>query len=791
MSEHRDTSHGASVALPDRVELEAPAATVRLEDLLATVRRHIWLVIGVAAAAVAAAGYVAHVTGPVYRAVAVIRLSDPRRALTGGVVEDPASADERYADPLLSLVELLKSRAVAGAVVDSVPTLRVVPRKFSATLVRDVAIAPDVVPESLAVVFDEDSFVVETPTGPHRSAYGTVVEVGSVRFTLLHRPDTRRGVLQVLSRDAAISRLLDELRVKPRLRTDIVDVSYTAPDPARAQAVVNRVVDVFRAASADAAQEQSKLRREFLESQLQVNDSLLAATRRTLTAFQRRAGPGGSGVGAPGREQIELPGIELQREQLLAERRTDQDLLTALRDSSASRKAVQTALSIPGVAASPAVVQLNSQLFQYEKARDSLTSLSASHPDLPRFNQLISSAEAKLLRAVQAGVQGTIASLDGRIAAINDLRARRTGSLQQDAEEARLTERVENARKVADELRIEYEKARIAEAVTAGQVEIVDHAARPTKPAGIGLVQLLALGLLVGVVLGTAGAFVADHFGRSIDRRAQVEHLGMSVLGVVPRCGPNGDKKGADAVVEAFRGIRLNLLNAHGGAGPVAVSVTSPGSGDGKSFVSSNLALAFACANHRTLLIDADLRRGGLHRGLTLRRQPGLTDLLVGDTTLEQTVQTTTYPSLDFLASGSRRRDAPELMGSPAMSDLVTSLRSRYGVIVVDTPPLGAGVDALILAMLTGSLLVVLRLGRTDREIAEAKLEILRNLATRVMGAVLNDVRESSEYHAYRYYLDGYELTNEPLFQPLVGGRKQGSTKPSSSPLRHVRHFPS
>ena len=124
------------------------------------------------------------------------------------------------------------------------------------------------------------------------------------------------------------------------------------------------------------------------------------------------------------------------------------------------------------------------------------------------------------------------------------------------------------------------------------------------------------------------------------------------------------------------------------------------------------------------------------------------------------------------------------------MADLVTSLRSRYGVIVVDTPPLGAGVDALLLAMLTGSLLVVLRLGRTDREIAEAKLEILRNLPARVIGAVLNDVRESSEYHAYRYYLDGYELTTERAVgqsdsrtvSPVITGT---AVRPSDRPTVH------
>ena len=580
----------------------------------------------------------------------------------------------------------------------------------------------------------------------------------------------------MLNRDAVISQLLTELRVRPRMRTDIVDVAYSAPDPSRAQEVVNRVVDVFRAASADAAQRQSRLRREFLEAQLKVNDSLVAAAQEALTAFRRRAHSDGSAQSS-GREPTELPGLELQRQQLLAERRTDEDLLAALRDSNTSRSAIQTAVSTPGVAPSPAVVQLNTQLFQYEMARDSLASLSTSHPDLPRLKLLISSTEAKLLRAVEAGVQGAITALDGRIAAINDLRARRAGNLQHDAEEARLTERVDNARKVADELRTEYQKAGIAEAVTVGQVEIVDHATLPTKPAGIGLAEQLALGLLVGLLLGTGGAFVAERVGRSIARRVEVEHLGLSILGIVPRCGRATDKLGpgsADAAVEAFRAIRVNVGNAHVGPGPIVVAVTSPGSGDGKSFVCSNLALAFAYANHRTLLVDADLRRGALHRVLQLRREPGLTDLLVAAASPERVLQATTHPSLDLLASGSRRSNAPELLGSARMADFLTSLRSSYEVIVVDTPPLGAGIDAFVLASLAGNLLMVLRLGKTDRELAEAKIDLLRQSPLRVLGAVLNDVREGSEYRAYSYYMDGYELTGEPLFQPLVDATKRG-----------------
>jgi Mrp family chromosome partitioning ATPase len=105
------------------------------------------------------------------------------------------------------------------------------------------------------------------------------------------------------------------------------------------------------------------------------------------------------------------------------------------------------------------------------------------------------------------------------------------------------------------------------------------------------------------------------------------------------------------------------------------------------------------------------------------------------------------------------------------MADLLTNLRSRYALILLDTAPLGAGVDAFALTTLAGSMLMVLRLGRTDREMAEAKLDVLRRLPLRLLGSVLNDVREGSEYQAYSYYMDGYELTNEHRLQPLVGSR--------------------
>jgi len=742
--------------------LEESVRTVGLAEILATLRRHVRLILGTVAVAVAAAGVVTHVTGPVYRAVAVIRLSDPRRALTGGVVDDPARADERFADPLLSQVELLTSRAVAGAVVDSVPMLRLATRKFPPGLLGDVAVPAAAEADTFQLTFGLDSFTVRGPS-LRRAAYGATVEIAGIRLTVRERPEVGAGELHVLTRAAAVSRLLDHLRVKPRLRTDLVDVAYSAPDPHVAQQVVNRVVGIFWTTSAEAAQQQSRRRREFLEAQLVVNDSLLADAREAQTEFRRRARAYGSRE-AMARQEVGLAGIELQRQQLEAERSTYAQLLVALRDTTGSRKALQTAFSIPGVATSPEVAQISAQLFEYEARRDSLTSRSSTHPDLPRLNLLIASTETKARRAVQAAVQSAVVSFDGRIAAMNEMRARQQRLSATEGEEDRLNERVENARKVVDALRIETQHARIAEAVTVGHVEIVDHASLPTEPAGIGVAEQLALGLLMGLMLGAAGAFLADRLGHAIAGRVQVEQLGVSILGVVPRAA--NEAKGPDPIIEAFRGIRLGLVNACGAGEPIVVAVTSPASGDGKSFVSSNLALAFARARHRTLLIDADLRRGALHRSVALARRPGLTDYLVEDATPEQVVQATHHTGLDLLASGSRRRDAPELLSAPRMVDLLTRLRSTYDVVVLDTPPLAAGVDALAVGTAAGSVMIVLRLGTTHRALAEAKLDVLRRVPLRLLGAILNDVREGSEYHAYSYYMDGYDLTTESPYRP-------------------------
>jgi capsular exopolysaccharide synthesis family protein len=279
--------------------------------------------------------------------------------------------------------------------------------------------------------------------------------------------------------------------------------------------------------------------------------------------------------------------------------------------------------------------------------------------------------------------------------------------------------------------------------------------------------MMMVVAASVGLAVGAA--LLLDRIDRRVQYPEQVSsQLGLHILGAIPRVKTRANGRlaaGKDTmqVVEALRGVRLGLSHAHGTAGPLVVTVTSPGPGEGKSFLVSNLALTFADAGHRTIVIDADVRRGELHRTLGGVRKPGLTDYLNGQVESATVQQRTQYDRLAFIGAGTRTHHGPELLGSSALQRLLLELRGTYDVILLDSPPLAAGIDPLLLGVASGNLLLVLRPGVTDRELAEAKLDMLDRMPIRVLGAVLNDVHTGGRYrhYSYQYYVEGYETRDE------------------------------
>ncbi|MEO7043396.1 MAG: polysaccharide biosynthesis tyrosine autokinase [Gemmatimonadaceae bacterium] len=327
-------------------------------------------------------------------------------------------------------------------------------------------------------------------------------------------------------------------------------------------------------------------------------------------------------------------------------------------------------------------------------------------------------------------------------------------------EEQRLNRDLGTAVGLYNNVDTRYQTARLGAESTVPDVSILD----PALPAASAQRNVKALlvggGFMAAAGLGVVIALLFDLLDHRFRYQEQIpDELKIDVIGAVPTVPKPGDgEKDPDAVlqsVEAFRSLRMSVHHLFD-APPVMVTVSSPGVGDGKSMIASNLALSFAEAGFRTLLIDGDIRRGKLHSIFGIERRPGLVDYLSGDVDGAHVMrEVPVHGPLTVIASGTRKHRGPELLTSARLPALLNMVRPKFDVIIVDSAPLAAGVDAYALSVATRNLLLVMRTAHTDRRVAKAKLKLVERLPVRILGAVVNAVSSGELYTEYSY-LYGY-----------------------------------
>ncbi len=504
-------------------------------------------------------------------------------------------------------------------------------------------------------------------------------------------------------------------------------------------------------------------------------DALRAYRQRTIERPQIIPTPGG-GLSVQGSDAT------TQLREDIDQRRRDRALLDQL-----ANRAITGSVSVEMWNSVPSVQKSNMMQLALQdlakKQGDLRTMRQTYTEDAAQVKQL--QGELSTLEHQQIPSLARILSRDlGEVVAISkprvdtmssQLRAAPTIALEQD----RLLREQQMAQDQFVNVSKEYEATKLSLISTLPEVRVLDPAVEPRRPAADYAPLLILLATLASFGLAVLGVTVKDKMDPKVRYPEQITgRMQLQILGAVPhvswRLGANGD--GPAQVIEALRGLRLRVLHAHSGDGPLTLTITSPGIGDGKSFVSLNLALSFADAGYRTLLVDGDTRRGVQHKALKTPSTPGLTDVVASRVPLDAALRQTSYPGLTFLSSGTRMQRAPERLLSQNMRDLMTKLRSMFDVVIVDSPPLGAGADPLVLGTLTENLLLVLRTGQSDLNLASTKLEVLNALPVRVIGAVLNDVRSSGVYRYYMYSSAEYELVDEEgptreALPSILGGR--------------------
>lgn len=776
----------------------AGAGGIPVGALLAVLRRR-WRIVGaVVLVSVAASALLASRERAVYRATAVIRLADARRVITTGIAT-PDEQQERLTSPLLSQIQLLRSRTVVGAVVDTVG-LRLRPDfdGFRPQLLRDAWVAPDAPTDTLHLRFRAGSVVVRGRRQTARARYGDTLALAGVRFVVIGRPAAEASQWPVISREKAIDLLLANLKVKPRVQTNVVDVTFAARRPATAQRVVNAVVTEFQAANARSARQQSRVRRRFLEEQLRQTDSIFSRAQLALSDFRRRARVYSSRDKLAG-QQRDLMHVEAQRQELEAEQRMYGALLARLvaAPEGERRALLGTIVALPGAGGGAALVELHAELERHQRAFDSLTTgpwrRAESHPDVVRLRELVTGLEGRMVGTVREH----LASLDARIGSATELAERSAARLQLlpevEAEEVRLAQRVETLRKLGDTLRDEYQRARMAEAVEVGQVEIVDLASLPYVQDAAMRSLKLVLGSVLGLLLGGAVALLLHLRDTSIRRRAELEDaLHVPSLALIPRSAPAapaftgtarfgaifrprghraagradaGDAPGLVTLTgsslnsqEAFRVLCTNLLFSRVDAPLRTLVVTSAGPREGKTVTVANLGVTFARSGTRVLLVDGDLRRGRLHRLFGVSRGPGLAQLLHDSTLAPLAIRPTEVEGLYLLTCGTARHaDVDDLLRGSRMRDLLRALASKVDLVLVDAPPVLAVADASLLAAIADGVLLVVRAGQTHRAAAQDALQQLATVGARPVGAVLNDASEDAV--PYPQYYSTYAHT--------------------------------
>jgi capsular exopolysaccharide synthesis family protein len=299
-------------------------------------------------------------------------------------------------------------------------------------------------------------------------------------------------------------------------------------------------------------------------------------------------------------------------------------------------------------------------------------------------------------------------------------------------------------------------------------IRVLDSARPVLSPVRPNVPQGVLLGLMAGLVLGLGLALLLEFLDSSVASQQEIEErLGLTFLGFVPSipAQPNASKdlhiyrEPKSLIAECTRAIRTNLLFMSPDKPFKKMLVTSSGPQEGKSTTAINLGITMAQSGNRVLLIDTDMRRPRLHKAFGVPNEIGVSSLVVGEGNADEAVKSTEVPGLFVLPCGPIPPNPSELLHTKAFLDLVNALALKFDRVILDSPPVGAVSDAVVLATEVDGVIVVLKAGKTQRELAKRTVKALRDVKANIYGAILNDVDlQKSKYgdyyyaYAYRYY---------------------------------------
>lgn len=605
----------------------------------------------------------------------------------------------------------------------------------------------------------------------------------------------RNGNSEDLAENKLVDALIKRISVSPIEDSRLVDVSAEAKDPKMAARIANEVVRAYidqdLATKLKAAQEAVKwLTARIDEERRKVEEAENALlqykeTNKIITDFSSDS----ESITAEKLAQLNQSVVTAEAERVEAE--------TRYRQALALSKEPETLDSIPEVLNNELIKEIKKiEVNLYKKISELSKKYGRKHPQMIAIQSELEDLQMRKMAEAQRVVESLRSQYRLALAKEKSLKEalaeQKSESLEMNRKAIQygvLQRQAESSRHMYELLIKRFKETSLTEEMKTGNIRIIDEAEVPIIPIKPRKKRNIMVAMAMGLMLGIGVSLLLEYMDNTFKHPDEVkEFLGIPYLGPIPIYDSKEKKSGKNldlitlhspksTASESFRGLRTAILFSSADTSPQVMLVTSATPSEGKTSCVTNLAITMAEAGSKVILIDCDMRRPRVHRVLKSPaadssvekgREIGVSSFLVGNTKqLSDVVFHTEIKNLDFIPSGPIPPNPSEIIGSRKMEGLIEYLRKRYDRILIDSPPITAVTDSVVLAQMADGLLLVIRAGETPRQIVKNALDQLKNVNAHVIGAVLNAVnmgRDSYYYYQYYYYYygdDGQKKKNQ------------------------------